>query len=68
MSKKKIDWNRPWSLKDSCICSGIGLGLIAISYAVMFIWFKWDDFRLTIRSMKERLTDLELWRSKKDRA
>ena len=66
--KKFKKWmNSPVTWGQSLKLSGISLIVGLLWCAVLWLWFKWDDFISTFHYMKKRLTELELWKSKKER-
>lgn len=65
---KKISWlDTAITWRQSLKLSVIGMIVGLLWCLVLWLWYKWDDFVTTFRSMKNKLMELELWRSKKDR-
>lgn len=65
---KKFKWlDSPITWRQSLKLSGIGIIVGLLGYLVLWLWSEWDNFVTTFRKIRSKLTELELWRLKKDR-
>lgn len=68
MKKKKFNWDKPFTWRDYRKLCIIGLAIGGVEILLTIVYYWWDSISTTFSSMKRRLTELELWRERKDRA
>lgn len=64
-NKKKFNWDNAITWRDCRRLCVIGLAIGGIEILLTAVWYWWDNVSTTFNSMKKRLTELELWRTRK---